>query len=227
MVTKEEMLEALPAHMRRTMNDASYMNLCAALTDRDELQRFKENFVSFSTALIGGKYSVQQYMDAVMYVSFKKMGLTNLASFKRTFPDKMKRYYAEGKSDASINAFVCGYNTTKLVTKIFDQSMIPVHILNADAVQEAINAQLKILRTSKNELAITKAADSLLNHLKPPVESKVTLDIGIAETPMLREVKAETERLAQQQLDMIKNGLYTAKQVAEMRVVGEAEYVEH
>ena len=227
MVTKEEMLEALPAHMRRTMNDASYMNLCAALTDRDELQRFKENFVSFSTALIGGKYSVQQYMDAVMYVSFKKMGLTNLASFKRTFPVKMKRYYAEGKSDASINALVCGYNTTKLVTKIFDQSMIPVHILNADAVQEAINAQLKILRTSKNELAITKAADSLLNHLKPPVESKVTLDIGIAETPMLREVKVETERLAQQQLDMIKNGLYTAKQVAEMRVVGEAEYVEH
>ena len=227
MVTKEEMLEALPAHMRRTMNDASYMNLCAALTDRDELQRFKENFVSFSTALIGGKYSVQQYMDAVMYVSFKKMGLTNLASFKRTFPDKMKRYYAEGKSDASINAFVCGYNTTKLVTKIFDQSMIPVHILNADAVQEAINAQLKILRTSKNELAITKAADSLLNHLKPPVENKVTLDIGIAETPMLKEVKDETERLAQQQLDMIKNGLYTAKQVAEMRVVGEAEYVEH
>lgn len=226
MISKQELIDALPQQMRKGMNDATYATLAQALSDPDELQRFKENFISFSTALKDGKYSVQQYIDAVKYVSFKKMGLTNLESFRRTFPAKIKRYAAEGKSDACINSFVSGYNQTKIVTRIFDQSMIPVHVLNQDAVQTAINALVKTIRTSKNDVAVVKAADSLLNHLKPPVETKVSLDIGVKETPMLSELREESARLARQQQQMIESGMYTARQIAEMKVIeGEAVHV--
>ena len=106
--------------------------------------------------------------------------------------------------------------------------MIPVHILNQDAFQAAVNAQLKILNNSKNDLAIVKAADSLMNHLKPPVETKVQIDVGIQETPMQQEFKQESARLAQLQRELILSGKYTAKEIAEMPVVvqGEARYVE-
>lgn len=47
---------------------------------------------------------------------------------------------------------------------------------------------LRILNTS-NDLAVVKAADSLMNHLKPP---KVQIDVGIQETPMQQEFKQES-----------------------------------
>ena len=163
MITKDEMVDALPPQMRKSMNDATYYSLSTALSDPDELVRFKENFITFTTALKDGKYSVQQYIDAVKYVSFKKMGLTNLEAFKRTFPAKMERYNKVGKTIAEVNSFVSSYNATKIVSNIFDHSMVPIHVLNQDAVQEAINAHLKVLRHSTNDLAVVKAADSLLN----------------------------------------------------------------
>lgn len=226
MISKEELVDALPPQMRKGMNDATYASLAVALSNPDELERFKENFITFTTALKDGKYSIQQYIDAVKYVSFKKMGMTNLESFKRTFPNKMKRYNAEGKSVAAINAFVSGYNSTKIVTNIFEHSMIPIHVLNQDAVQEAINAQLKILRTSKNDLAIVKAADSLMNHLKPPVDTKIQLDVSVDNSSYLEDIRNETERLAEVQHAAIKKGIASPKDIARSKVVGEAEYVE-
>ena len=228
MVHQNDLVEALPPQMRKGFNTATLETINKVIGDPDVMERFKENFITYTTALQGHKYSLQQYIDAVMYVSYKKMGLKNIDAFKKTFPGKMQRYYRDNKSEAHINALVSSYNKTLIVTKIMEQSMIPVHILNQDAFQEAVNAQLKILRTSKNDVAVVKAADSLMNHLKPPTETKVQLDVAINETPAQQEFKAESARLAQVQRNLIANGGLTAKQIAEMPVIiqGECKDVE-
>ena len=228
MLQDQDLVEALPPQMRKGLNQATLETIANVIADPDAMERFKENFITYTTALTGQKYSLQQYIDAVMYVSYKKMGYKNNEAFRRTFPKKMDRYYRENKTEAHINALVSSYNKTLIVTKIMEQSMIPVHILNQDAFQAAVNAQLRILNTSKNDLAVVKAADSLMNHLKPPTETKVQIDVGIQETPMQQEFKQESARLAQLQRELILSGKYTAKQIAEMPVVvqGEARYVE-
>lgn len=226
MINNDDLVATLPKNMQRNFNNATMSEIMSALTDKDERERFKENFIGYSSVLIEGKYSVQQYVDAVKYVSYKHGGLNNYEAFKRTFPQKMARYKAEGKSMEKIHPFVSGYNKTKLVAAILKQSAIPLYILNQDAAQEAINAQLRILRTSTNDLAVVKAADSLLSHLAPPVETQVAVKIGMEDNSLLDDFRNETRDLAKLQQDLIKQGHYTAKQIAEMRIVGEAEYVD-
>lgn len=226
MIDTNELLATLPKNMQRNFNAATMAEITSALTDKDERERFKENFISYSSVLLDGKYSVQQYVDAVKYVSYKHFGLTNLDAFKRTFPLKMARYKREGKNIEKINSFVSGYNKTKLVTSIFKQSAVPLYILNQDAAQEAINAQLRILRTSSNDLAVVKAADSLLSHLAPPVETQVAVRLDTGDNSLLEDFRNETRDLAKLQQNLIKQGHYTAAQIAEMRIVGEAEYVD-
>ena len=223
-LSKDDIVYALPEQMKRTVNDAVIMSINNALEDNESMEIFKSNFVTYSSVLSKGKYSVQQYIDAVKFCSFVLMGMTNLDAYTRTFPMRIKRFKQEGKSRESINSFVSGYKTTKLVTDIMTQAQIPLYVLNQGAAQKAINAQLRIIRESKNDLAVVKAADSLLNHLAPPVETKVTLDIAPATTNDLDTLRDETRRLAQQQRQLIEQGVYSAKQVAEMKVVGDAEY---
>ena len=226
MLTREDLVEALPPRMRKTLNDAAYNAVVDALSDKDEFERFKENFISYTIVLQEGKYTTQQYIDAIKYVSFKNMGYTNVDAFRRTFPEKIKRYKAEGKSDAEVHNFVSGFNRSKLVTAVIERTVIPLHVLNQEYAQKAITRLVRVMAESNNDLAVVKAADSLLNHLKPPVETKVTLDIGVQETSAIQDLKEETKRLASLQKEMIDNGTFTARQVAEMRVVGEAQFVE-
>lgn len=224
MMDTADLTAALPKHLQKSFNQAVVASINEVLSDRDERERFRENFIGYSSVLLDGKYSVQQYVDAVKYVSFKTMGLTNLDSFRKTFPNKIARYKRDGKTIEKINAFVSGYNKTKLVTAMLKQAAVPLYILNQDAAQEAINAHLKILRTSTNDLAIVKAADSLLSHLAPPVETQVSLNIGVADNTLFDDFRKETAALARQQQEMIKAGHMTAAQIAESRIVSEVTY---
>lgn len=225
-IERDVLAQVLPKHMQKRLNAATVGELNRILTSVDERERFKDTFIGYTSVLMEGKYSIQQYIDAVKYVSYKHMGDTNLNAFKKTFPNKILRYKQDGKNVEQINSFVSGYNKTKLVTSMMKQSAIPLYVLNQDAAQEAINAQLKIIRTSSNDLAIVKAADSLLSHLAPPVETKIAVAMGIQETPLFDQFREETRRLAEQQRALIEQGVYTAKEIAAMPIVGEATYVD-
>ena len=77
MVQDQDLVEALPPQMRKGFNQATLETIANVIADPDAMERFKENFITYTTALTGQKYSLQQYIDAVMYVSYKKMGYKN------------------------------------------------------------------------------------------------------------------------------------------------------
>ena len=151
MFTKEELQSALPAKMSKTISNELVLNLNAMIGDPDHYERIRENLVGYTHILSEGKYTVEDYLNAVMYASYKMAGMTNIDAFSKTFPDKMARYTAAGKSINAINSFVTAYNKTKLVTNILSQAMVPVHILNMDLFQEAINKEAHLMRNGKTE----------------------------------------------------------------------------
>ena len=138
-IERDVLAQVLPKHMQKRLNAATVGELNRILTSVDERERFKDTFIGYTSVLMEGKYSIQQYIDAVKYVSYKHMGDTNLNAFKKTFPNKILRYKQDGKNVEQINSFVSGYNKTKLVTSMMKQSAIPLYVLNQDAAQEAIN----------------------------------------------------------------------------------------
>lgn len=223
MFTKEELQSALPAKMSKTISDDLVLNINSMIGDPDFYERIRENLIGYTHILSEGKYTVDDYLNAVMYASYKMAGMTNIDAFAKTFPDKMARYNAAGKSINAINSFVTAYNKTKLVTNILGQAMVPVHILNMDLFQEAINKEAHLMRHGKTEKVQHEAAKALMEILQPPQEAKIKLDIGVGKSTVMDELARATQDLAQQQLEAIRSGRLTAKQIAESKIIeGEA-----
>lgn len=219
MLTKQDFIQALPPKTGAGISEAVVDSVNKILEDPDTRERFKENMISYNSVLKTGKYKITDYISAVMYVSYKLMGNTNLDAFSRAFPDKIARYTRERKNREQINAFVSGYNRTKLVTAIMEQSIIPTHILNQELYQEAINTNAKIMRTAKRDDIRQRAATDLMNHLAPPVDTKIKLDIDVGSGSIMDALREESLKLMEAQRAAVMSGARSAKEIAESNII--------
>lgn len=219
MLTKEDIVSALPKKATSIINSGVVDYINAALQDQDSIERFRENLLNYNTVLSDGKYKMTDYLNAVMFVSFKMMDYSNIDAYARTFPERMKRFSREGKSMDEVHNFVSAYTRTQLVVKIITKTIIPSHILNQDLYQEALNKNAILMRTAKREDVQLEAAKFLATHLAPPVDTKIKLDISSEGSNLMDELREETARLVRAQRESIESGLRTATQIAESKII--------
>ena len=219
MLTVDTMQRCLPANFKARLNEESVARVNAALTDEDTREMLKDNILGFSSVLTSPHYSLDEYVNAVRYVSYQMMGDTNVRAWAKVFPDRYARLVAKDTEAKDINAHVRHYNLTKLVNEVREQSLIPSYILNADVFQKAINTQARLMATAKSEMVQMQAANSLLTHLKAPEVKKIELDIGVKENSELAELREVTAALAKQQLANIQSGMATAKDIAHQEIL--------
>ena len=222
-LTVTELSDALPKQVRGKVSE-DLVNVINSLVQDPEMQEiYKENILSYTNVLSMGKFKLSNYLDAVRYVSFKLMGETNIKSYTKTFPAKYANWKQKGVSDADIAKYVHIYNKGQLVNLIWEQSMVPFHVLNQSARQEALNIQLELARTANSEKVRSDAANSILTHLKPPETAKIELDVGVKETSALASLREVSAQMAIQQKQMMEAGGMTAKEVAHQSIVIEGE----
>jgi hypothetical protein len=228
-ITKEQFQKVLPKDVRSRVSDEVIDGINKLLTEPELRESFRENLLSYGSVMADGKYKLQGYIDACRYVSYKLLGSSSTEAYIKTFPDRYQRLVAEGTSDSSISAYAAGFNKTQLVNKIFEQTLVPTHVLNADVFQKAINVQAYLMVNANSEKVRTDAANSLLNHLKKPETSKIQLDIGFKEDKTLEDLRATTQALVDQQRRLLEERVINAKDVAESSIlpkeIEDAEYV--
>lgn len=219
-LTIGELQEILPKGMSKQINPLLVMRVNNVLTNPEEFEFYKENLLTYVSVLQKGRFQLAQYLNAVRYVSFKVMGCTNKEAYRRTFTKKYNDFKARGVAEKDIASYTTAYNKSKLVNLIFEQTLIPVHILNAPVLQQAINTQASImLDTEVSAKVRSDAANSLMTHLKAPEERKVELDIGLKDGGLLKELKDITLGLAIRQKQNIDNGLSTPLQIAQQAII--------
>lgn len=217
MLTVLEVQNALPTGMKNIVTQDYVDRVNAAVADPIVAEQIRENFITYSKVMQEGKYKMEDYLNAVMYVSHKLMGCTNKEAYMRTFPGRFAQLQASGKTDKDISAYVAMYAKGKLVNLILEQTLIPSWILNQDAYQEAINTQVRLMRTAQSELVQTQAANSILTHLQKPKESGPLLNINLGETSGMAELRENMAKLAQQQLNLVGSGV-PAKDIAAQHI---------
>lgn len=72
MITVEQLKSALPVRMGKSVNDALVARLNEMIADPDACDNFRDNFISYAHVAQSGKYSLEDYVNAVMYVSYKR-----------------------------------------------------------------------------------------------------------------------------------------------------------
>ena len=229
-LTKEQLQGSMPKKFRHNVTDEmiSFINS----TEGDEFRDvYKENLIGFASVIESGRYKMLDYVNAVKFVSYKLIGDSNTIAYAKTFPDRYQRLVDKNTPMKTIASFSTAYNKGDLVHKILERTLVPVHILNMDVHQEAINTQAELMRTAKSETVRQKAAECLITQLKAPETAKIEVDVSYSNSS-IDELRETTRALAQQQLKMIQSGAVTAEHVAQSDIIArkqdtvETEYEE-
>ena len=219
MLTLDQFQLALPDKVKKSINQELIDQINNTLSDPEMFESYRDNLISYTKVMADGKFKVTQYIDAVRYVSFKLMGCTNIEAYTKTFPDKYQRFIQQGVQAKDIASYVTAYNKSKLVNLIFEQTLIPSHVLNQDLYQRALNVQADLMINAKSEKVRCDAANSLLTQLKAPEVKKVELDIGIKEDGSIAALRATTLELARQQRLMVESGAMNAQEIAHGKLI--------
>lgn len=218
MLTIEEVSRALPTQLKGRATPELVHQLNHLCNDPEHARIIRDNFISYSSVIKEGTFKLEDYLNAVAYVSFKLMGYNNKESYQRTHPKRYADLVARGATDKDISAYVAAFNKNKLVNLVMDQSLIPVWVLNQDALQKAIDTQVDLMVNSQSDFVRTQAANSILTHLKKPETKNVELRIDTSASDGLEELKRTMHQLAEKQNDLINAGAST-KQVAHHPII--------
>ena len=167
-LTLDNVKRAVPAKLKDSIEQSFVDKLNNLANDPIVADQIRNNFISYAHVINDGKFSIEEYLSAVKYVSFKLMNLTNVDSYARTFPQRYSGLLAKGTSQKDIASYVSAYNRGKLVNLILEQTLVPSWVLNQDIYQKAINTQAELMNNAKSERVKCMAADSILKALAKP-----------------------------------------------------------
>ena len=181
-------------------------------------EQFKENFVTYLNVLSKGKYKMEDYINAVKYVSFKLLGYSNIKAYIATFPERYERLKTEGQTQ--IEAFVSMYNKNKLVMQIYEQTIVPSYLLNAPMHQQALNTlSAMMIDNDVRGMTKVKACEAILQYTKQPDVVKGELTIGIEQSDTINDLREITENLADTYRMMLEKKGMRLKAVAEANII--------
>ena len=217
-LTLHQVAHALPPNLKNNVTQQLVDNINNCVADPIMAEAIKDNFLSYTQVLSEGKFKTEDYLSAVMYVSFKLMGMSNQDAYARTFPARYRTLLNNGTSAKDISSYVSMYNKGRLVNLILEKSLIPTWVLNQHIYQKAINVQADLMSNANSEMVRMQAANSILTHLAKPKEVGPLINLDLREGSGLNELKATLTQLAQQQRDLIGAGV-TTKQIADQGLV--------
>lgn len=208
-LTVSDVTKALPANLKSSATQGLVDKINQATQDPILAEAIRDNFISYTGVLQEGKFKTQDYLKAVMYVSYKLMGHTNKDAYFKTFPDRYQVLVAKGTSSKDMAAYVSAYNRNKLVNLIMEQTLVPSWVLNQHLYQKAINTQAELMQTAQSEKVRSDAANSILTHLAKPKEAGPLVNLNLNESSGMNELKDMLGQLAQMQVDKINKGVAT------------------
>jgi hypothetical protein len=225
LISEEQFKALLPKQFKGTVTQEVMDEINNALNDPIANEAFKENLLSYTGVMRDGKFKIGDYLKAVKYVSFKLLGSSNIDAYLKTFPDRHQEFIKNNTSAKDMSSYVAMYNKNKLVNLIFEQTIIPFHVLNSDLYQKALNVQVELMTSPDVSPKVrSDAANSVLTHLKPPETTKIELDIGIKSDSMIEQLRTTMAEFSAQQLKAITMGTQSVTDIAHQKLVIDGEF---
>lgn len=223
-----EVKGAVPARFTKMIDRDFVDHLNQISKDPMEAAYIKDNFMTFGSILEDGRYSVQDYTNAIKYNSYLMLNHTKASAYSKTFPERYKRLVEMKKEPKAISAYVSAYDKGKLVSEIRKQTLVPVYIHNRPLLQKAINVQAAIMMDEDNSAFVrSTAAKHLMDALKEPQET-AQLNIAInnensAGFSAINELTDALNKLTDKQVGAVIDGEYTTKEIAALGVADNIE----
>ena len=218
-LTIEKLQELLPKGASNSLKPAVIRNITAVLEDQDIRENYRENLLSYAGIMSSSNHSVKSYVEAVKFITYRLLDDSLLTAYMKTFPDRYQQMLDDNYNTKDMWSRATVYNRGKLVQTVYEQTIIPSYVLNADIHQKAINVQADLMINANSEKVRSDAANSLLTHLKPPEAAKLEIEVGIKESDGIKDLRDAIVGLAKQQTEGLNRGFNTAKEIADSNIV--------
>lgn len=225
LLSYDEIKEILPTTIGKNLHPEAVLQLTRDMGSTEAVEAFRDNALGYRNVLEKGKFSAAEYFAAVKFMTYRAMGHNNRECYELTFPDRVERLKKDRKY-GNVNAYVHAYTRSRLIELMTRQFSVPLYLLYHDRAHEAIETLATIMVDQKaNTMARVKAADSLLAHLAPPVDTKLDVQVSVKQTDEFDAIIGNIADIAKHQRTSIGDGRSTAKEIAEARIVSEVHDV--
>ena len=136
LMTLDEFKTALPAKLKRSVSKDTLDHVNQVLNEPEMYEFYRNNFIDYSHVLATGRNSVEEYVNAIKYCSFKIAGHTNKDAYIKTFPARYKQHMANGVSEKDLASYISAYNKTKLVSAILEHINNPINAHNKKLIED-------------------------------------------------------------------------------------------
>lgn len=163
--------------------------------------------------------TLQEYISAVKFVTYKHMGHTDTKAYAFTFPDRVHRMAVEKVPQAHLWTYANKYSKSKLVVDVQAKLLVPVHIMFQDYFAQAVKVQADLMVNAQSEKVRSDAANSLMTHLRPPEVKKAEIEISTKDTGAIGDLANALNALSAQQQSMLRNGTMTLNDISEAVII--------
>lgn len=219
-ITENVLKQSLPKNRQHLVTKKLVNKINVLDKDPAIAETMRDNFLSHLSILKNeAHHTLDQYEDAVRFVTYILMGKSTIDSYCLTFPKRYNDLLAKGKSKSEMSNYASMYKGGKLVAQILEQAMIPAYVYNQDIFQRAIYVSADLMQNAKSEMVRQRAANSLLEHLKRPEIKNVEINVPLNEEDSgLSALRDAISNLAQKQSALINSGA-TTREIAESNII--------
>ena len=226
-ITVTTLKDLVPKRQRSMITEDLVKQLNEWNEDPKLLDSYRENLLTYIGVLKDGKYKITDYVNAVRFVSYKLMGYSDIDAYAVTFPERYERLRTEeGLTRDEISPYTSAYKKNKLVSAIYEQTIIPVSVLNNHMAQDALNELMKIGLHGRSEMARVNALSKVLDKTDAPEIQKLQLDVGVNASDSLSDLKNMLAEVATDQLGYIEKGRVDLKTLGALKPNNAEEVIE-
>jgi len=218
MLNLNEVTRVVPAALKSAITQQFVDKINGIVSDPLIAEQVQQNFISYTSVLKDGKYKTDDYLSAVLYVSYKLLNHSNQDAWAKTFPERYAVLEERKATSREISSHVHAYSKNKLVNAILEQAMVPMWVLNQPLYQKALNVQADLMENSGSDMVRTTAANSILTHLAKPKEVAGAIAIELTESSGMTELKNLLSGLAKKSQELIGQGV-PAKEIVSQKII--------
>ena len=230
-MTEEQLRKFMPKGSRAKVTDKILDILNNVEDDGIDQKHMREKVTSYMDVLKEGKYSIEEYLNAVKYNIAVLNGMTNKQAYAMVKPERIVEIEAKAaqrakeiergshKAPIDLDNYVSMYNSGDLVVEIKSRMMLDVAIMNQPVNAEALNIQVNLMRGISaldpegrpqrvTPLIQLQAAQSVFTNTQLPRDNTIQLKVGYDEQALevQQNIAEQIKLAAQAQMERFKGG---------------------
>ena len=184
------------------------------------------NMVSLQGVMAKNSSSMTEFIEAITFCAFLEADDKFIEAYKKTFGhrdfvrDRMEsptisKEYKELSSAAS------RYRKSPIVIDILTQANVPLYLMFQGTTFEAVGVLSKEMTQAPHAKDRIAAAKAILEHVKPPENVKIELDVGVKENNAIQELNDQLAKFASSTAIHLEAGSADLKKLGAMKPKGE------